>query len=347
MVEPEVAFADARRHDRARARTSSCSSSSASWPSTAGRARGARARSRSRSRPSPGPSPGITYDDIVPTAARRKGSADPNTATTSAPPRRRSSPSSRRTRSASPISRPRSRPSTCSPTRTGPTWPWASISWPPKATARSSAAASASTTWPSSKQRIREHNLPREAYEWYIDLRKYGSVPPLRVRPGRRADGVLDVRDQAHPRDHPLPAPALPDLSLTPRCRFPPSRSSPSVAPRTSSTARSWSATWPAPGIASSVDADQADIIILNTCGFIRPSRDEADEAIRAALAQKRGAGRRVDRGRLLRRAGPRASSRPAIPVSTPGSASRTSIRSSTSWPGRLIRSGRDVPLRP
>jgi asparaginyl-tRNA synthetase len=27
------------------------------------------------------------------------------------------------------------------------------------------------------EQRIREHNLPREAYEWYLDLRKYGTVP--------------------------------------------------------------------------------------------------------------------------------------------------------------------------
>jgi len=27
------------------------------------------------------------------------------------------------------------------------------------------------------EQRIKEHNLPREAYEWYVDLRKYGSVP--------------------------------------------------------------------------------------------------------------------------------------------------------------------------
>lgn len=27
------------------------------------------------------------------------------------------------------------------------------------------------------EQRIREHNLPREAYEWYLDLRRYGSVP--------------------------------------------------------------------------------------------------------------------------------------------------------------------------
>ncbi|HHO55078.1 MAG TPA: asparagine--tRNA ligase, partial [Trueperaceae bacterium] len=27
------------------------------------------------------------------------------------------------------------------------------------------------------KQRIEEHNLPSEAFEWYIDLRKFGSVP--------------------------------------------------------------------------------------------------------------------------------------------------------------------------
>ena len=27
------------------------------------------------------------------------------------------------------------------------------------------------------ENRIKEHNLPRESYEWYLDLRKYGSVP--------------------------------------------------------------------------------------------------------------------------------------------------------------------------
>jgi asparaginyl-tRNA synthetase len=26
-------------------------------------------------------------------------------------------------------------------------------------------------------QRIREHNLPQEAFEWYLDLRRYGTVP--------------------------------------------------------------------------------------------------------------------------------------------------------------------------
>jgi len=27
------------------------------------------------------------------------------------------------------------------------------------------------------EKKIKEHNLPREAYQWYVDLRKYGSVP--------------------------------------------------------------------------------------------------------------------------------------------------------------------------
>ena len=26
-------------------------------------------------------------------------------------------------------------------------------------------------------QRIEEHQLPKEAFDWYIDLRKYGTVP--------------------------------------------------------------------------------------------------------------------------------------------------------------------------
>lgn len=27
------------------------------------------------------------------------------------------------------------------------------------------------------EKKVKEFNLPREAYEWYFDLRKYGSVP--------------------------------------------------------------------------------------------------------------------------------------------------------------------------
>ena len=27
------------------------------------------------------------------------------------------------------------------------------------------------------EKRVEEHNLPREAFEWYLDLRRYGTVP--------------------------------------------------------------------------------------------------------------------------------------------------------------------------
>jgi len=41
-------------------------------------------------------------------------------------------------------------------------------------------------------------------------------------------------------------------------------------------------------------DPARADIIILNTCGFIQPSKDEAEEAIREALDHKANRGTRV-----------------------------------------------------
>ena len=47
----------------------------------------------------------------------------------------------------------------------------------PRATARSSAARSASTTSTLLEQRLEEHKLPREAFEWYLDVRRYGTFP--------------------------------------------------------------------------------------------------------------------------------------------------------------------------
>ena len=43
-------------------------------------------------------------------------------------------------------------------------------------------------------ERIEEHHLPREDFQWYLDLRKYGSVPPFRLRNGRGARRGLDLR---------------------------------------------------------------------------------------------------------------------------------------------------------
>ena len=63
------------------------------------------------------------------------------------------------------------------------------------------------------KFRIESHNLPMAAFQWYLDLRKYGSVPPQRLRHGHRALRSLDLRPRTRPRNHPLrphPQPHLP-----------------------------------------------------------------------------------------------------------------------------------------
>jgi asparaginyl-tRNA synthetase len=44
----------------------------------------------------------------------------------------------------------------------------------------------------------REHNLPEDAFQWYLDLRRYGSVPPG-LRNGIQTYGRVDLRDGAHP----------------------------------------------------------------------------------------------------------------------------------------------------
>ncbi len=49
--------------------------------------------------------------------------------------------------------------------------------WLPKATVKSSAARSAWHRTSLLVQRIHEHGLPEEAFKWYLDLRKFGSVP--------------------------------------------------------------------------------------------------------------------------------------------------------------------------
>ena len=41
-------------------------------------------------------------------------------------------------------------------------------------------------------QRIQQHNLPVEAFQWYLDVRKYGAVPAHRLRHGHRALRRLD-----------------------------------------------------------------------------------------------------------------------------------------------------------
>ena len=60
---------------------------------------------------------------------------------------------------------------------TDPRWRWAWTCSRPRVTGRSSAAVSArmiSRCWRSASPR---HHLPREAFSWYLDLRRYGTVP--------------------------------------------------------------------------------------------------------------------------------------------------------------------------
>ena len=47
----------------------------------------------------------------------------------------------------------------------------------PRATAKSSAVRSAFQAAELLSSRIDQHKLPRQAFEWYLDLRRYGSVP--------------------------------------------------------------------------------------------------------------------------------------------------------------------------
>ncbi len=49
-------------------------------------------------------------------------------------------------------------------------------------------------------KRIREHNLPEDAFSWYLDLRKYGSVPHAGFGLGFErmvmyATGMSNIRD--------------------------------------------------------------------------------------------------------------------------------------------------------
>ena len=53
----------------------------------------------------------------------------------------------------------------------------ASTCWRRRAMARSSAARSVLHSYELLKKRIEEHKLPIDAFQWYLDLRRYGSVP--------------------------------------------------------------------------------------------------------------------------------------------------------------------------
>ena len=53
-------------------------------------------------------------------------------------------------------------------------------------------------------KRIEEHDLPKEAFDWYLDLRKYRLRAARRIRHGHRTLRRLDVRPRARARNHRL-----------------------------------------------------------------------------------------------------------------------------------------------
>jgi len=54
-------------------------------------------------------------------------------------------------------------------------------------------------------KRIAEYGLELENYRWYLDLRKYGSVPPRRLRTRSRKNHRMAHRRKAHQTVHRLP----------------------------------------------------------------------------------------------------------------------------------------------
>ena len=98
------------------------------------------------------------------------------TATTSAPPTKPTSPRNSRSPSWCTVIPPTSRPSTWSPTlRTLPR-PSASTS-SPRRLRRNHRRLATHPDYNLLKSRIESHYLPLAAFQWYLDLRKYGSVP--------------------------------------------------------------------------------------------------------------------------------------------------------------------------
>ena len=63
-------------------------------------------------------------------------------------------------------------------------------------------------------ERIHQHELPEEAFKWYLDLRKFRRRSARGLRHGNRTRGGVDLRSGACARDHTIPTHAAPAVSV-------------------------------------------------------------------------------------------------------------------------------------
>ena len=141
------------------------------------------------------------------------------------------------------------------------------------------------------EQRLEEHKLPREAYEWYLDVRRYGTFPHAGLRHGPRARRDVDLRDPPPARGDPVSADAEADLPVSTPNRCLRSESSRSAARRTSWTREIMLGHLARAGHAIVPDGE-ARVVVVNTCGFIDKAKEESVEAILEQVERKNGAAR-------------------------------------------------------